>query len=118
MSLVRTRYFSTSHRVDQRIIPELYQYFSLSLLPSSSFSHLCLIIRPFRLYAHYFEHDDVETARVALLAHLADKEDSTSDTFYLGLKVGASLFLLVWYGLIEFFFLSFSFLISSFSPSL
>ena len=71
--LMKAKYVCVSRKLEDELIPSTYA-----------------------LFADYFEAGNVERARVFLLAHLSEAEYDRVDTFFLGLKVGVVLMLLLW----------------------
>ena len=54
-----------------------------------------LIPATYKLFADYYEHGDIDKARVALLAKLTEEHYERSDAFYLGIKGGVVIMLIV-----------------------
>ena len=55
-----------------------------------------LIPSTYQLFAEYYEGGNLERARVFLLARLSDAEYDRVDTFFLGLKIGIIIMLIIW----------------------
>ena len=71
--LLKAKYVFSSRKLEDELIPDTYQ-----------------------LFADCYEGGNLERARVFLLARLSDAEYDQMDTFFLGLKIGIIVMLIVW----------------------
>ena len=71
--LMKSKYVCTSRKLEDELIPATYA-----------------------LFAEYYEAGNVDRARVFLLAHLSEADYDRIDTFFLGLKIGIIVMLLLW----------------------
>ena len=71
--LLKAKYVFSSRKLEDELIPAMYQ-----------------------LFADCYEGGNLERARVFLLARLSDAEYDQMDTFFLGLKIGIIVMLILW----------------------
>jgi hypothetical protein len=71
--ITEQRYFTSSTLITNELIPQIYEHF-----------------------ADLFEHGDIAAAKSSLMAKMTKSEFSARNMFYLGVKIGLCIMLLVW----------------------